>query len=168
MCVSVLILPQTSCIIFHSLVFVFYCKTGMKPFPTKHSSVYIPFQWGTLACVCPASTLRGPCVNEEPKTCCNKDKHCRSAEGAIWYRPASENAVLTKTIFWSSVKIFMTFPHGIFPIWGTTFSKKVLIRHLTCTYFQEEIFKTYVLGEILNECFSSESRNKNTKMSQYQ
>lgn len=147
MCASVLILPQTSCIIFDNLVSVFNCKTGMRPFPPKHSSVYKLFQWGTLACVCPALTLIGSCVNEDPKTCCNKDKHCRSAEGAIWYRPASENAVLRKlTIFWSSVKMFTTLPHGIFSIWRISFSKKVVLRHLIYTYIQEEIFKIYILG----------------------
>lgn len=119
--------------------------------------------------MCPALTLVGPCVDEGPKTCCDKDKHYRSAEGAIWYRSASENAVLTKlTIFWSSVQMFITFLYGIFPIWGINFSKKVLIRHLIYTYFQEEIFKIYILEEILNKYFSSESKNKNTQMSQYQ
>jgi len=72
------------------------------------------------------------------------------------------------TIFWNLAKMFMTFPHGIFPIWGRRFSLKVLIRYLTYTYFGEEISKIYILGENLNECFSSESRNRNTKMSSYQ
>lgn len=69
----------------------------------------------------------------------------------------TENSVLTKlTIFWSLAKMFMTFPHGIFPIWRIRFPKKILVTYLAYIYFQKEVFKIYILGEIMYLCFSSE------------
>lgn len=52
-----------------------------------------------------------------------------TVKGDIRYRPALENAVLTKlTNILGSFNMFMIFPHTIFPFWGTAFPKKVLVR----------------------------------------
>lgn len=83
-----------------------------------------------------------------------------TVKGDVRYRSAPENAVLTKlTSILSSFNMFLVFPHIIFPFWGITFPKKVLIRLLTYTYFQEKIFKIYI-WEILNKYFSSKARKK--------
>lgn len=76
----------------------------------------------------------------------------------------TENAALTElTILWSLAKMFMTFTHGMFPIWRIQFPKKVIMIYLAYTHFQNQIFKIYILGEIMYMCFSSESRTKRLK-----
>lgn len=76
----------------------------------------------------------------------------------------TENAVWAKlTILWILAKMFMTFTHGMFPIWRIRSLKKALIIYLAYTDFQNQIFKIYILGEIMYMCFSSESRIKRLK-----